>query len=113
MALPHPTSRWATWALLGALASALLLGCGDDVGSDGSDGPAVVGAFYPLAFAAERVAGGEASVENLTQPGGEPHDLELGINQTVALQDADRRGLRVRLPAGGRRRRGRRSVPSR
>ncbi len=87
-------TRSATWALLGVLATSLLAGCGDDAGSDGSGsqgsgGPSVVAAFYPLAFVAERVAGGDASVENLTQPGGEPHDLELGISQTVALQDAD------------------------
>ncbi len=89
MKLPRSVTRSATWALLGVLAASLLAGCGDDAGSDGSGGPSVVAAFYPLAFVAERVAGSDASVENLTQPGGEPHDLELGISQTVALQDAD------------------------
>lgn len=89
-----PATRPATWAVLGVLAASLLAGCGDDAGSDGSggqgsSGPSVVAAFYPLAFVSERVAGDHASVENLTQPGGEPHDLELGISQTVALQDAD------------------------
>ncbi len=45
--------------------------------------------FYPLQFVAERVAGDLATVENLTTPGQEPHDLELSINQTSALARAD------------------------
>jgi zinc transport system substrate-binding protein len=38
---------------------------------------AVVAAFYPLAFAAERVGGPSVQVSNLTPAGAEPHDLEL------------------------------------
>jgi zinc transport system substrate-binding protein len=37
----------------------------------------VVAAFYPLAFAAERIGGSHFHIENLTPPGSEPHDLEL------------------------------------
>jgi zinc transport system substrate-binding protein len=48
-----------------------------------------VAAFYPLAWVTERVAGEEWEVSNLTQPGGEPHDLELGIAQTADLDEAD------------------------
>jgi zinc transport system substrate-binding protein len=81
-------TRSASWAALGALTASLLAGCGDDTASQSTGGPTVVAAFYPLAFVAERAAGGDASVENLTQPGGEPHDLELGFTQTVALQEA-------------------------
>ena len=72
-------------------ASALLLaGCGSsDGGSDvGSDRQAVA-AFYPLAWVTERVAGDDWEVTNLTQPGGEPHDLELGIAQTADLDEAE------------------------
>ena len=36
----------------------------------------VVAAFYPLAFAAKTIAP-SLTVENLTPPGAEPHDLEL------------------------------------
>ncbi|GAB3030181.1 zinc ABC transporter substrate-binding protein [Nocardioides flavus (ex Wang et al. 2016)] len=70
-------------------ASALLAGCGsDDAGASGS-GRQAVAAFYPLAWVTERVAGDGWEVSNLTQPGGEPHDLELGIAQTAALDEAD------------------------
>ena len=71
-----------------------LSGCGaltsdDASGSGGSDGSeTVVAGLYPLQYVAQRVAGGAFEVENLTQPGGEPHDLELGIGQTAALSDA-------------------------
>ena len=37
----------------------------------------VVAAFYPLAYAAQQVGGDRVTVETLTKPGGEPHDLEL------------------------------------
>ncbi len=46
-------------------------------------------AFYPLAYVAERVAGEHAEVSNLTQPGGEPHDLELAIRETAEIAEAD------------------------
>ena len=45
--------------------------------------------FYPLAWVTERVAGDDWTIENLTQPGQEPHDLDLNIAQTAALQEAD------------------------
>ena len=61
-----------------------------DGGEAGADGrPAVVAAFYPLAWVADAVAGDRADVENLTTPGGEPHDLELGVQQTAEVADAD------------------------
>ena len=71
-------------------ASASLAGCGafdDPVTS--ADGIQVAAAFYPLAYVAERVAGDHASVENLTAPGGEPHDLELDPQETAAVAGAD------------------------
>jgi zinc transport system substrate-binding protein len=49
----------------------------------------VVAAFYPLQYVAQRVAGDLASVGNLTQPGREPHDLELTIHETAQVVDAD------------------------
>jgi zinc transport system substrate-binding protein len=76
-------------ALATALASAALLaGCG---GSDAAagNGRSAVAAFYPLAWVTDRVAGDDWEVTNLTQPGQEPHDLELTIAQTAALEEAD------------------------
>ena len=49
----------------------------------------VVTSFYPLTFVAQRIVGGHGSVETLTHPGVEPHDLELTVPQTKAIADAD------------------------
>lgn len=49
----------------------------------------IVAAFYPFQFLAERVAGEDGSVVNLTQPGAEPHDLELTPQQVGSLSGAD------------------------
>ena len=76
-------------ALATALASAALLaGCGGS-GDAAGDGRSAVAAFYPLAWVTGRVAGDGWEVENLTQPGQEPHDLDLSIAQTAALEQAD------------------------
>ena len=47
----------------------------DDAAADGK--VTVAAAFYPLAYVAQRVGGDNVAVTNLTQPGNEPHDLEL------------------------------------
>ena len=49
----------------------------------------VVAALYPLAWAAQDVAGPKYDIVNLTSSGGEPHDLELGIGQVADLEIAD------------------------
>jgi zinc transport system substrate-binding protein len=72
--------------LIIAIAS-LAAGCGGTSG--GSDTTSVVAAFYPLAFAAERVGGPSADVENLTPPGSEPHDFELSPKAVARIQQAD------------------------
>ena len=46
-------------------------------------------AFYPLAYAAQQVGRDRVTVETLTKPGGEPHDLELLPRQILDIQDAD------------------------
>ena len=87
MKVDRPIPHLAVALTVGA---ALLAGCGSTGGTTGSsDRPAVVAAFYPLAYAAERVGGEHVAVENLTEPGGEPHDLELGLTQTIAVEEAD------------------------
>jgi zinc transport system substrate-binding protein len=48
----------------------------------------VVAAFYPLAYAAQRIGGPSFNVRNLTPPGSEPHDLELTPQEVAAIQDA-------------------------
>jgi zinc transport system substrate-binding protein len=49
----------------------------------------VVASFYPLAEAASRVGGDLVSVQNLTPPGVEPHDLELAPDDIEAMANAD------------------------
>lgn len=75
----------ATLAVLAGLAG--LAGCGGAGAAD--DRPTVVASFYPLAYVAERVAGGAAGVETLTAPGQEPHDLEITFKKTVDVAEAD------------------------
>lgn len=65
---------------------ALLTACGTDSAADGET--TIAAGFYPLQYVAQRVAGDGYTVENLTSPGGEPHDLELGIAETVVLSNA-------------------------
>ena len=82
-----PAARFAVAGLTAA--TALLAGCGGDDAADSTTGRQVAAAFYPLAYVAERVAGERAEVVNLTSPGGEPHDLELGVPQIALVTDAD------------------------
>jgi zinc transport system substrate-binding protein len=48
----------------------------------------IVAAFYPLAYAAERIAP-DAEVSNLTPAGAEPHDLELTPRDVEDIDAAD------------------------
>lgn len=73
----------AAVALVAAVAA-----CAGPTGSTSDGRLRVVAGFYPLAWISQEVGGDHADVQNLTQPGGEPHDLELGISQTVAVQEA-------------------------
>jgi zinc transport system substrate-binding protein len=61
-------------------------GCTSSRAGDGRD---VVAAFYPLAWAAEEVGGGTATVHDVTPPGAEPHDVELSAREVARLQRAD------------------------
>lgn len=58
-------------------------------GSAGADAPRVIAAFYPLQWASSQVVGPNATVDSLTLPGAEPHDLELTPQQVASLADAD------------------------
>lgn len=69
------------------LLSAAAAGCGGDTNPDAGGGDTIVAAFYPLAYAAGRIAP-HARVENLTPAGTEPHDLELGARDVEELRDA-------------------------
>jgi zinc transport system substrate-binding protein len=75
-------------AALAALAALVVLGlpgCSDQSGGDRT----AVASFYPLAYAAERIADPDWEVIDLTPPGTEAHDVELSLEDRAAIQDAD------------------------
>ncbi len=75
-------------AAAGALAA--LSACSTDSAAAGGTGKFdVVASFYPMAFLAEQIGGDHVSVTSLTQPGQEPHDLEISAKQTAQLQESD------------------------
>ncbi len=82
------TSAAAVVAVLATLtACAGDSGRADEPGSNSN--VTVVTSFYPLEYVAERIAGDRADVVNLTQPGQEPHDVELTVRETAAISEAD------------------------
>jgi zinc transport system substrate-binding protein len=66
------------------LAVGILSGCNGRSAND----KAVVAAFYPLAYAAERIGGPAQQVEDLTPVGAEPHDIELSPRAVARIQKA-------------------------
>jgi zinc transport system substrate-binding protein len=81
--------RFGRAALVGASLASLLAACGAS-GSAAEDGRvSVVASFYPLAEAASKVGGDLVSVQNLTPPGVEPHDLELAPDDIEEIANAD------------------------
>jgi zinc transport system substrate-binding protein len=85
--------RRSTSPLLAVVGASLVMaGCGADPAATadaGDDRLTVLAAFYPLQFAAERVGGDRVTVDNLTAPGAEPHDLELTPQDVGRVSDAD------------------------
>lgn len=73
-----------------ALGLGTLSACaGDSAAAGNTDKFDVVASFYPMAFLAERIGGEHVNVISLTQPGQEPHDLEISAKQTAQLQESD------------------------
>jgi zinc transport system substrate-binding protein len=83
-------SRLMRIVLVLILTSLVAGSCG---GSDGDGNRSkqvdVVAAFYPVAWAAEQVAGKGIRVRNLTPPGTEPHDVELTARDVERIRAAD------------------------
>src|SRR5919201_3121952 len=74
------------WAAL--VAGFLLVGCASSNAADRQQ-LQVVGSFYPLAWAAERVGGRDAAVIDLTPPGVEAHDTNLTAREVAEVEGAD------------------------
>ncbi|MFI2366486.1 metal ABC transporter substrate-binding protein [Promicromonospora sp. NPDC019610] len=89
------TSTRATGAALTSLVlagAATLAGCSapgaGGVGGE-SDGVVVLASFYPLQYVAQQIGGDLVTVDNLTPPAAEPHDLELSPAQVREIGTAD------------------------
>jgi len=64
-------------------------GCGRTGSVTAGGKERVVAAFYPLAYAAQRLGGSRVEVHNLTPAGAEPHDLEVSPGEVSQIRSAD------------------------
>ncbi|MFI6424372.1 metal ABC transporter substrate-binding protein [Promicromonospora sp. NPDC050880] len=69
------------------LAGCSAQGAGGTAGE--SDGVTVLASFYPLQYVAQQIGGDLVTVDNLTPPAAEPHDLELSPAQVREIGTAD------------------------
>ncbi len=77
-------------AAVTALGAGTLSACSSDSAAAGNtDRFDVVASFYPMAFLAEQIGGDHVKVSSLTEPGQEPHDLEISAQQRAQLEDSD------------------------
>jgi zinc transport system substrate-binding protein len=75
---------------LGVVTALALLAGGCSAQAAGNDGDLhVMVSFSPLEFVAQRVAGDDAQVTNLTPSGSDPHNLELSPAKFADLREAD------------------------
>ncbi|MGC0332116.1 zinc transport system substrate-binding protein [Streptomyces sp. SAI-170] len=73
-----------------ALGLATLSACSSDSSAAGNtDKFDVVASFYPMEFLAERIGGDHVHVTTLTEPGQEPHDLDISAQQRAQLEESD------------------------
>ena len=72
-----------------SLSSLLLSSCSSDSSGEADGKLSIFAAFYPIEFVASAIGADLVSVENMTPPGVEPHDLELTPSQVVRLSEAD------------------------
>ncbi|MHC8422794.1 zinc ABC transporter substrate-binding protein [Streptomyces sp. NB004] len=77
-------------AAAAALGLGTLSACSSDSSAAGhTDKLDVVASFYPMQYLAEEIGGDHVNVTTLTEPGQEPHDLELSARQTAQMGEAD------------------------
>ncbi len=73
-----------------AIGLGTLSACSSDSSAAGNtDKFDVVASFYPMQYLAEQIGGDHVNVTSLTEPGQEPHDLELSAKQTAQMGEAD------------------------
>lgn len=74
---------------LAAVLSLAVTGCSSGEPAKTEGKIKVIAAFYPLELVATSIGGDRVSVENVTSPGVEPHDLELTPSQIGRLDSAE------------------------
>jgi zinc transport system substrate-binding protein len=74
---------------LAPLAVLALAGCAETSPAADDDTVSVLTSFYPLQLVTEQVGGDRVSVDSLTPPGAEPHDVELSPAQVSRVDRAD------------------------
>ncbi|MFC8508369.1 metal ABC transporter substrate-binding protein [Streptomyces sp. NPDC057411] len=84
-----PTTAVAGAVTLGLITLSACSGTSDAADKGSGDKLDVVASFYPMQFLAEQIGGTYVTVNTLTKPGVEPHDLELKPKQVGELGDAD------------------------
>lgn len=79
-----------------AVAAAATLGLGtlsacssDSAAAGNTEKFDVVASFYPMQFLAEQIGGDHVKVATLTEPGQEPHDLEVSAQQRAQIEESD------------------------
>lgn len=78
----------AALVLAGCSAPTPVAAAGEAGSPTGGERLRVTASFYPLQFVAERVGGERVAVTGLTEPGAEPHDLELTPQDVAGLSRA-------------------------
>ncbi|MEU6824834.1 metal ABC transporter substrate-binding protein [Streptomyces atriruber] len=81
-----PTAALASATVLGLTA---LTACSTSAADDKDGKLDVVASFYPMQYLAEQIGGDHVSVSTLTEPGQEPHDLDVSARQRGELEESD------------------------
>lgn len=82
-----PAKRGAMIIALAVGCMMVLAGCGTAFPDHGK--PRILAAAYPFSWISAQIGGDDIELRNLTQPGAEPHDVELTPHQVAETQDAD------------------------
>ncbi|MBI9114348.1 metal ABC transporter substrate-binding protein [Sanguibacter suaedae] len=85
----HRPSRARRAALVTTASAVLALAVGGCATEPDDGRVQVLASFYPLQYVTEQVGGDLVTVESLTPPGAEPHDLELSPAHARKVADAD------------------------
>ncbi|MEU2781900.1 MULTISPECIES: metal ABC transporter substrate-binding protein [Streptomyces] len=89
MNVRRPHISGAALAAVAVLGIGSLSACSTDSAAAGGGRFDVVASFYPMQFLAERIGGDHVHVTALTEPGQEPHELELSLHQRAELEESD------------------------